>query len=156
MDIVDAQTRSRMMANIKGKNTRPEMTVRKYLHGLGYRFRLNCADHSGRPDLVLPKHKLAIFVHGCFWHRHQDCYYATSPATRKEFWKEKLDRNAERDTLNIQLLNTAGWRVIIIWECGLKHCLHTIDSLPEMIASQLPICEWPTSIPRLRKTDERR
>nr|WP_323567523.1 very short patch repair endonuclease [Pseudomonas sp. CCI1.4] len=150
MDIVDANTRSRMMANIGSKNTLPEITVRRYLHGLGYRFRLHRTDLPGRPDLALPKYKLAIFVNGCFWHRHNNCFYATSPATRKEYWQEKLNRNTERDTLHIKLLIESGWRVLTVWECGLKHNMDSIDSLPEMIESKLPICEWPATPPRLR------
>lgn len=147
-DIVDVETRSRMMANIRSKNTQPEMIVRRYLHGLGYRFRLHCTNLPGRPDLVLPKYKLAIFVNGCFWHRHQNCFYATTPATRKAFWQEKLNRNAERDARHIKHLNEAGWRSMTIWECGLKLSLHMLDVLPGMIESQLPTCVWPIHPPR--------
>ncbi len=147
-DIVDAVTRSRMMAGIGGKNTRPEILVRRYLHGLGYRFRLHRPDLPGRPDLVLTKYKLAIFVNGCFWHRHQACFYATSPATHKDFWLKKLNRNAERDTLQIFQLNEAGWRVLVIWECGLKHCPQSLNLLPALIDSAQKNSVWPDTPPR--------
>lgn len=151
VDIVDAITRSRMMANIGSKNTHPEIIVRRYLHGLGYRFRLHRPDLPGRPDLVLPKYKLAIFVHGCFWHRHQNCSYATSPATRRDFWQDKFNRNVERDALQVTQLDRAGWRVIIVWECGLKHCPHLLNLLPTLIESKHRLCSWPCVPPRKKK-----
>jgi len=118
-DIVDTQTRSRMMSGIRSANTKPEMVVRRMLHARGFRYRLHGRDLPGRPDLILPKYRVVIFVHGCFWHCH-DCHLFKWPSTRKEFWREKLTGNLERDRRNIQSLLSAGWRVLVIWECGIK------------------------------------
>lgn len=120
VDVVDRATRSRMMANIRGRDTKPEMQVRRMLHGGGYRFRLHDRLMPGRPDIVLPKHRVAIFVHGCFWHRHAGCRFCTTPATRPDFWREKFASNVERDARNIASLIASGWRVATIWECALK------------------------------------
>lgn len=151
VDIVDGATRSRMMAAIRGKNTKPELIVRRYLHSCGYRFRLHRRDLPGRPDLVLPKYKLAIFVHGCFWHRHEGCAYATFPKTRKLFWEEKLSGNVKRDQAQLASLNSMRWRVLVIWECGLKHALCDIQSLQKMIASEDDYQQfWPIIPPRPR------
>jgi len=119
-DIVDAKTRSRMMAGIRGKNTTPEVRLRKALHGAGFRFRLHSAKLPGRPDIVLPKFRAAIFVHGCFWHRHKSCSNASVPKSNAEFWEDKFARNVERDTANVAGLHAAGWRVAIIWECAIR------------------------------------
>ncbi|MBC8787302.1 DNA mismatch endonuclease Vsr [Pseudomonas fluorescens] len=135
IDVVDGVTRSRMMAGILGKNTRPELIVRRYLHACGYRYRLHRKDLPGKPDLVLPKYKLVIFVHGCFWHRHANCVYATSPSSRRDFWEEKLNGNISRDQRQISLLNAEGWRVIVVWECGLKHLRDELGFLNEMIVN---------------------
>lgn len=133
-----------MMSGIKNKNTRPEIFVRKYLHAKAFRFRLHVADLPGKPDLVLPKHKLCIFVHGCFWHRHEGCRYATTPATRTEFWTKKLASNKQRDIrVKMQLLD-AGWRVFEIWECGLrKKDGDSLSWLPEFINSGVQTLSWP-------------
>lgn len=120
MDIVDTATRSRMMSGIKGRNTRPELIVRRFLHARGYRFRLHRRDLPGSPDIVLSRFKTCIFVHGCFWHRHQDCRYATTPKTRTEFWNAKFDANVERDNRARAALVALGWQVITVWECELK------------------------------------
>jgi DNA mismatch endonuclease, patch repair protein len=120
MDVVDATTRSRMMSGIRSKDTKPEMIVRRYLHSQGFRYRLHARDLPGSPDLVLPKHKAAIFVHGCFWHRHQGCRYSTTPASNAERWRQKFDGNVERDQRKTKALETAGWRVIVVWECDLR------------------------------------
>lgn len=98
VDIVDAETRSRMMAGIKGKNTKPELAVRLALHARGFRYRLHSKKVHGRPDLVLPKHRAVIFVHGCFWHRHEGCRYATNPSTRTAFWQAKFEANVAQDS----------------------------------------------------------
>lgn len=119
-DIVDPATRSRMMAGIRGKNTRPEVRLRKALHAMGFRFRLHDKRLPGRPDIVLPKWKVAIEVHGCFWHRHEGCRYASTPATRPEFWAEKFTANVARDRRNLENLKEAGWRTAVIWECWLR------------------------------------
>ena len=115
-----SEQRSRNMSAIKSKNTKPEIAVRKLLHSMGYRFRLHSKDLPGSPDIVLPKYKTVIFVHGCFWHRHENCKYATTPKTRKEFWEKKFRENINRDNLNQANLSLKGWKIIIIWECQLK------------------------------------
>lgn len=114
------RTRSRMMAGIKGRNTQPELIVRRFLHSKGFRFRLHDAKLPGSPDIVMPKYKLLIFVHGCFWHRHQDCCYATNPVQNSEKWKEKFNQNVKRDKQQIKELIDLGWRIVVIWECGLR------------------------------------
>lgn len=119
-DVVDQATRSRMMASIKGTNTRPEIALRKALHALGLRFRLHDKRLPGRPDIVMPRWNTVIFIHGCFWHRHQGCRYATFPATRPEFWRQKFAENVARDQRNLEDLGAAGWRTYIVWECELK------------------------------------
>jgi len=129
MDVVDTETRSRMMSGIRGKDTKPEMTVRRFLHAHGYRYRLHRRDLPGKPDLVIPKLKVCLFVHGCFWHRHLGCRYATTPKTRIEFWDEKFQMNVARDLANTQALETAGWRVLTIWECELKTDKMALDKL---------------------------
>ncbi len=118
-DIVDPATRSRMMAGIRGKNTKPELLVRKALHARGFRYQLHRKDLPGKPDLCFPKHRAVIFVHGCFWHGH-DCHLFKWPKTRPEFWKAKIERNHQADAASAQQLNAAGWRVGTIWECALK------------------------------------
>ena len=119
-DIVDRQTRSRMMSGIRGKDTKPEMVLRRALHARGFRYRLHGKGVPGRPDLVLAKHRAVIFVHGCFWHRHEGCRYATTPATRPEFWAEKFAVNVRRDRATCDALVADGWRVATIWECALR------------------------------------
>lgn len=116
MDVVDATTRSRMMAGIKGKNTKPELIVRKFLHRLGLRYVLH-SKLDGRPDILLPRRKAVVFVHGCFWHRHEGCKYATVPKTNVAFWTEKLSLNRQRDARNQANLRALGWRVFVVWEC---------------------------------------
>lgn len=116
MDIVSPAVRSRMMGGIRGRNTKPELIVRSIAHRLGLRFRLHRADLPGRPDVVFPRHRTVVLVHGCFWHRH-DCGLAASPKTRPEFWKAKFEGNVRRDAVTRQRLEEAGWRVIVVWEC---------------------------------------
>lgn len=119
-DIVDANTRSRMMASIRNKNTQPELLLRSALHDAGLRYRLHGAKLPGKPDLVFAKHQAVVFVHGCFWHRHRDCRFATTPATRPEFWTTKFSANIERDKRNVAALLEIGWRIATVWECALK------------------------------------
>ncbi|WP_419914606.1 very short patch repair endonuclease [Hoeflea sp.] len=121
VDIVTPEVRSRMMRGIRGKNTKPEILLRKLLFGAGFRFRLHRKDLAGKPDIVLPRWKAVIFVHGCFWHRHNGCSLATTPSTRIKFWKQKFDDNVARDVKNRDKLLTSGWRVAIVWECGLRN-----------------------------------
>lgn len=130
-DVVDAATRSRMMSGIRGKNTKPELTVRKYLHQHGFRFRLHVRHLPGVPDLFLPKYRTVIFVHGCFWHQHDGCKDATKPMSHAEFWQKKLATNVERDANVIAALSADGWRAIVIWECEINE-----DKLAQL-ASQL-------------------
>lgn len=118
-DIVPAEVRSRMMSNIRGKNTKPELMLRKALHAAGFRYRLHDRTLPGTPDIILPRYRAAIFVHGCFWHGH-DCHLFRLPATRPDFWREKIDRNRAVDDRNSQKLEEAGWRQAIVWECALK------------------------------------
>ncbi|MDR1895311.1 MAG: very short patch repair endonuclease [Prevotellaceae bacterium] len=119
MDVLTPEQRRYNMSRIHSKDTKPELIVRKWLWHQGYRYRLHRKDLPGKPDIVLPKYNAVIFVHGCFWHRH-NCKYASSPVTRKEFWEEKLNGNVERDKRNIQALIKLNWRVLVVWECETK------------------------------------
>lgn len=119
-DIVDQATRSRMMAGIRGENTKPELVLRRALHGRGLRFRLHDKKLPGKPDIVLPKYRAVIFVHGCFWHRHEGCRFAATPSTRPEFWQAKFEANINRDRENIDHLTQSGWTSFVVWECELK------------------------------------
>lgn len=116
-DIVDAKTRSRMMANIRGRDTKPELIVRRILHYLGYRFRLHRRDLPGSPDIVLPRHRTVVLVHGCFWHMHDCPKGRVKPKTRAAFWENKRCDNVRRDRRNVRGLRQAGWRVLTVWEC---------------------------------------
>ncbi|MDE2102114.1 MAG: very short patch repair endonuclease [Patescibacteria group bacterium] len=116
-DKVSAADRSRMMAAVRGKNTKPELAVRSALFAAGYRFRLHRRDLAGSPDIVLPRYRLAVFVHGCFWHGH-DCTRGRRPASNVEFWNAKLDRNRARDCASRVALEAAGWTVAVIWQCS--------------------------------------
>lgn len=117
MDIVSPATRSRMMAAIGGRNTVPELAVRKGLHAAGLRFRLHRRGLPGSPDIVLPRYRSIVFVHGCFWHRHRGCRFATTPASNAEFWREKFESNVKRDKRQRAALRRLGWRVFTVWEC---------------------------------------
>ena len=119
VDVVDRKTRSRMMSGIRGKNTRPELLIRKGLHARGFRFRLHDKRLPGKPDLVLPKYSAVIFVHGCFWHGH-DCHLFKWPQSRREFWRNKITRNKAKDAENYASLKKDGWYILTIWECALK------------------------------------
>lgn len=126
-DVHNKEQRSRNMAAIRGRDTKPEMIVRRVVHRLGYRFRLHRRDLPGRPDLVLPRHRAVILVHGCFWHQHDCRYGRVVPATREEFWKTKRNENTARDTRDMRALRAMGWRVLVIWECWTRHG-GTVDS----------------------------
>ena len=115
-----SEQRARNMSAIKSMNTKPEIKVRKVLHSMGYRFRLHRKDLPDSPDIVLPKYKTVIFVHGCFWHRHENCKYASTPKTRQEFWEAKFRDNINRDKLNQENLSSKGWKIIVVWECEIK------------------------------------
>ena len=135
-DIVDPRRRSELMAGIRGKDTRPEIMVRRVAHRMGLRFRLHRKDLPGRPDLVFVRHRLAVFVHGCFWHHHQGCKYAHIPKSRVSFWKEKFAQNAARDDRNAKALQDLGWRVLTIWECE----THKEDDIRRNLTGLLKHC----------------
>lgn len=120
MDIVTPEVRSGMMSGIRGKDTAPELKVRRFLHANGFRFCLHRKDLPGKPDIVLPKYKACIFVNGCFWHRHKGCKLASEPKSREEFWNRKFAENVARDQRNIKALQDYGWRVAVVWECALR------------------------------------
>lgn len=119
-DVHTKEQRSYNMSQVKGKNTKPEILVRKFLHANGFRFRLHTKDLPGKPDIVLPKYKTVIFVHGCFWHGHKNCKYASIPKTRTEWWTAKIEGNKANDKRKKAALKKEGWTVITIWECDLK------------------------------------
>ena len=129
-DVVDRATRSRMMSGIRGRDTKPEKQVRSFLHRAGLRFRLH-ASLPGKPDLVFPKHGAVVFVHGCFWHRHAGCRYATTPSSNVDFWQAKFDANVARDKRVTRHLRKAGWRVLVVWECRLSSS--ALDSVARKI-----------------------
>jgi len=129
VDVVDPATRSRMMSNIRGKNTKPELLVRKYLHARGLRYRLHVKNLPGKPDLVFPKYRTVVFVHGCFWHHHAGCKYATMPSSRPGFWANKLSDNVARDQYQYAALTELGWRVFVVWECELMKETSRLNSL---------------------------
>lgn len=119
MDVLTPEQRRLNMSRVRGKHTSPELIVRRALHAIGFRFRLHPSGMPGRPDLVLPKWRAVIFVHGCFWHQH-DCHLFKLPATRPVFWQEKLSRNAVRDAENLKALHASDWRTLVIWECAVR------------------------------------
>lgn len=121
MDVHDKQTRSFNMSKIKGKDTKPEEIVRKYLFQQGFRYRKNDKKLPGKPDIVLPKYKTVIFVNGCFWHKHEGCKYFVWPKSNQSFWREKIENTVKRDQKNNELLIKMGWHVIVVWECELKN-----------------------------------
>jgi len=132
------------MSGIRGKNTGPELAVRRALFAAGFRFRLHRRDLPGAPDIVLPGRRVALFVHGCFWHRHGGCRFAKLPSTRPEFWKAKLEGNAERDRGAVEALLADGWRVLTVWECAIRDraVLATLPvALAEWIRGRAPTGE---------------
>lgn len=120
MDILGPEQRSVLMSRIRGKDTKPEMSVRRIAHGLGYRFRIHRRDLPGSPDMVFPRLRKIIFVHGCYWHQHRGCRYAYLPKSNTEFWKRKFDANVARDNSSVAKLEKLGWEVLIVWECETK------------------------------------
>ena len=129
-----SEQRSRNMSAIKSKNTKPEIKVRKILHSMGYRFRLHSKDLPGSPDIVLPKYKTVIFVHGCFWHRHENCKYASTPKTRKEFWNKKFTENKKRDSEIQEKIKILDWRSVVIWECETKNMENLRDKIIDVFS----------------------
>ena len=134
VDVVNPETRSRMMSGIRGANTKPELNVRRRLHAAGFRYGLHRKDLPGRPDLVMPRHDAVILVHGCYWHRHPGCRLATTPSTRTDFWTAKFTANQERDQRNIAELRDRGWRVAIVWECEVRTATDADEAVSELIA----------------------
>ncbi|MBS1519875.1 MAG: DNA mismatch endonuclease Vsr [Bacteroidetes bacterium] len=138
MDIWSKDKRSDVMSRIRSKNTKPEIDLRSYLHAAGFRFRIHRKDLPGKPDIVLPKYKTVIFVHGCFWHYHADCNEGRIPSSNSKFWQTKLSKTIERDLSHQAALTAAGWQVIIIWECeleGKQRLEQTLRSLIDKIKS---------------------
>jgi len=129
VDVVDPATRSRMMSGIRGKNTKPELLVRKYLHAQGLRFRLHVKNLPGKPDIVLSKYRAIVFVHGCFWHHHEGCKYATMPSSRVDYWTNKLSDNVVRDQYQSAALEGLGWQVFVVWECELQGSIKRLEWL---------------------------
>lgn len=132
-DVFSPDQRSRVMAKVRGQDTAPERIVRSLIHRMGYRFRLRVKDLPGRPDIVLPRHRKIILVHGCFWHQHPGCPHAQRPSSNTEYWNKKLDRNIARDRETLDQLANLGWNVLIVWECELKD----ISKLQEKLADFL-------------------
>ena len=132
MDRLTSERRSWLMSRVKAKDTGAEMRVRRTVHSLGLRYRLHRRDLPGTPDLVFPKHRVAVFVHGCFWHRHPGCKKATMPKSRIRFWQRKFDRNVARDRKAIQDLRALGWKIAIIWECETRSKESILDRVYEI------------------------
>ncbi len=144
-DVVTPEQRSQMMSGIRGKNTKPEMVVRKGLHALGFRYRLHDRSLPGQPDLVFPGYRAVVFVHGCFWHGHS-CHLFKWPSTRQEFWRKKITRNMEKDSENLEQLTEIKWRTLVIWECAIrgKNRLPTeqvIQAIAEWLKTGTDNCE---------------
>jgi len=135
-DTLTAKERSQRMALVQGANTKPELLVRRLIHGMGYRYRLHAKELPGRPDIVFRKRRKAIFVNGCFWHRHQNCRLARLPKTRSDFWLPKLDGNRQRDAKNIAALKAAGWMVLVIWECELDDRQSLVERLKGFLENE--------------------
>lgn len=133
-DSLSPEKRSWNMSHIRSKNTSVEVKVRKYLFSLGFRYRKNDKRLPGKPDIVLPKYKTVVFIHGCFWHRHPNCKRATTPKTREDYWIPKFQRNVENDKKNISILQSSGWHTIVIWECEVNH---QFEQTMEMVVSEI-------------------
>ena len=131
-DVHEPHIRSYNMSQIKGKNTKPEILVRKFLHANGFRFRLHDKNLPGKPDIVLKKYNTLIFINGCFWHGHTNCKYFVIPKTRSDWWLEKINKTQQNDSINYEKLKNLGWKIIIVWECGLKKN-NMVDSLERLI-----------------------
>lgn len=136
-DPLTARQRSELMSRIRSKDTKPEMVVRRLVHGMGYRYRLHAKELPGRPDLVFRPRRKAIFVHGCFWHRHVGCPANRLPTTRRKFWRDKLDGNARRDRRNEAALEEMGWRFLVIWECETKDLDRVAETVRRFLGDAL-------------------
>ncbi|MBX8516491.1 very short patch repair endonuclease [Pseudomonas cichorii] len=133
MDVLNPEQRRRCMQSIKGRNTRPEVAVRSICHRLGYRFRISKKNLPGTPDLVFARLNICMFVHGCFWHRHEGCKYAYTPKTRTDFWTEKFLKNRGRDIRVESELSSYGWTVVIVWECELRDKESLVNRLQKLL-----------------------
>ncbi len=131
-DIFTPERRSAIMANIHSADTVPEMELRRLLHALGYRFRLHRSDLPGKPEVVLPKHRAAILMHGCFWHGHT-CKDGRRPGSNTDYWNKKLDRNSRRDKMNVSAMRRLGWRCMVVWECQLKNKERLMDRVTRFL-----------------------
>ena len=149
-DVLTKEQRHLNMSHIRGKDTSIEVKLRKALFARGFRFRKNVGKMIGKPDIVLPKYKTVIFIHGCFWHRHKGCRYATNPKTRKEFWEEKFNQNIIRDKRQTEDLINLGWHVLVVWECELKQNLNSVaDEIEKILKYMLPIGKRRLFIPEM-------
>lgn len=135
-DNLTKEQRKKAMSRVRQRDTKPEKIVRSLLHRAGFRFRKNVSSLAGKPDIVLPKYKTVVFVHGCFWHQHENCRKAARPASNSGFWNAKLDKNVARDKENIRQLKEAGWKIITVWECELSN-VEKIDGLKERLLNEL-------------------
>jgi DNA mismatch endonuclease, patch repair protein len=149
-DTLTRLERSQLMAKIKGKNTGPELAVRSLLHRAGHRFRIHVRDLPGTPDVVMPRHRTIVFVHGCFWHRHPHCKIATTPKSHKKFWLEKFVRNVANDRKHRRQLRRLGWRVVTVWSCQLKHPDRVLARIEKALAPARTIYvpPLPVALPR--------
>lgn len=136
-DIVSPEKRSLMMAGIRGRDTGPELAIRRGLHRRGFRYRVNARELPGRPDLKLPRYNAVVFVHGCYWHRHPNCWFATTPSTRTAFWEQKFAANVARDARAVAELRARSWRVAIVWECAIRqHSDNTVELLARWLKAE--------------------
>ncbi|MGV2184049.1 very short patch repair endonuclease [Rhizobium rhizogenes] len=155
MDVLTPQQRKHNMSRIRGRDTKPEMLLRRHIHAAGLRFRLHASSLPGRPDLVFPRYQAAILVHGCFWHGH-DCPLFKLPSTRPEFWSAKISGNRDRDRRTIAALHKSGWRVMVVWECSLKGparmpLAEVIDLCSTFVRGKVPYAELRGSWPRAKE-----
>lgn len=134
-DRVDSATRSRMMAAVKSRDTKPELLIRSILHQKGFRFRLHVKDLPGKPDIVLPKYRSVILINGCFWHGHENCRFFKIPSTRTEFWEEKIHKNKINDSKAIAKLLAENWRVCVIWQCKIRESKKNLTELADIVSS---------------------
>ena len=135
-DVFSPEERSRVMAKVRGKDTKPELLVRSLVHRMGYRFRLHNKRLPGNPDIVLPRHKKNIFVHGCFWHQHEGCRHADRPTSNTDYWNDKLDNTIERDRANLVKLQAMGWQVLVVWECEMRDHRQLIQLLSDFLVNE--------------------
>ncbi len=136
MDTLSKEERSERMSRVRSKNSAAEMRLRRLIHGMGFRYRLHVRSLPGTPDLVFPSRRAVIFMHGCFWHRHDNCHLARLPKSRMDFWGQKLEANKQRDRKNEELLRKLGWRVLVVWECQMKD-IDTVSAIvKEFLTSQ--------------------